>query len=195
MSRDGTDRRRLTERLIPSPVGALRLLADDDALCAVYFEREERPLPELRALDLVREGATPHPVLEQAARELREYFAGQRQTFTVPLRPSGTPFQLAVWKGLLEIPYGETRSYGEQARALGCPDAVRAVGAANGRNPISIIVPCHRVIGSSGALTGYGGGLPHKRWLLAHERPGAQLDLGRAVTASGRSRQPSPPRP
>jgi methylated-DNA-[protein]-cysteine S-methyltransferase len=110
-----------------------------------------------------------HPILEEAARQLRAYFAGRLWQFDVPLDPQGTDFQLRVWRALLGIPYGETRSYAKVATAIGAPKAVRAVGAANGANPIAIIVPCHRVIGSGGQLTGYGGGLPLKRMLLELE--------------------------
>jgi methylated-DNA-[protein]-cysteine S-methyltransferase len=117
-------------------------------------------------------------VLDETARQLREYFAGTRQTFDLPLAPRGSGFQELVWQTLLKIPFGETWSYGQLAKHIGRPSASRAVGTANGANPISIIVPCHRVIGANGTLTGYGGGLPAKRWLLAHEgAPGATLDL------------------
>ncbi len=112
----------------------------------------------------------PHPVLQQAKDELQRYFAGEKVIFSTPLDLRGTLFQIRVWRELCNIPYGETRSYGELALTIGHPNAPRAVGAANGANPIAIIVPCHRVIGSSGALTGYGGGLPTKFWLLALER-------------------------
>jgi methylated-DNA-[protein]-cysteine S-methyltransferase len=108
--------------------------------------------------------------LRSVRHQLKEYFAGTRHAFDLPLHPHGTPFQLEVWGALLAIPYGETTSYGVIAQRIGRRNAVRAVGAANGANPLSIIVPCHRVIGSNGDLTGYGGGLPAKRWLLAHER-------------------------
>jgi len=108
--------------------------------------------------------------LRQAVDQLGRYFAGERVQFTCPLDLHGTPFQLKVWNELTHIPYGETRSYSEMARAIGHPAAVRAVGAANGANPVAIIVPCHRVIGSDGSLTGYGGGLPTKAWLLALEK-------------------------
>jgi len=110
-----------------------------------------------------------HPILQQAKQELYRYFAGEKITFSTPLDLQGTPFQVAVWRELCNIPYGETRSYGELALTIGRPNAPRAVGAANGANPIAIIVPCHRVIGSSGTLTGYGGGLPTKSWLLQLE--------------------------
>lgn len=116
-------------------------------------------------------------LLNRVAAQLQEYFAGTRTTFDLPLEPSGTDFQLSVWELLRKIPYGVTTSYGELARRLGDPKASRAVGAANGANPIPIIVPCHRVVGSKGELTGFGGGLDRKRWLLEHE--GALMRLGR----------------
>ena len=115
------------------------------------------------------------PALAPYLRELNEYFDGRRSQFSVTLDLRGTPFQLACWNALLAIPYGETRSYGEVARAIGAPKAVRAVGAANGRNPVPIVVPCHRVIGAGGALTGFGGGLPMKRFLLDLEARHAHL--------------------
>ena len=149
----------LTMMTIDSPVGLLRLYADREALTGVYLPVQSAP--EARA------GRTP--VLALAAAQLAEYFAGARRDFDVPLGPHGTGFQRLVWAELEKIPYGATRSYGELARLLGRPAASRAVGAANGRNPISIFVPCHRVIAGSGALTGYAGGLAAKRWLLAHE--------------------------
>lgn len=115
-------------------------------------------------------------VLDRVEAQLKEYFAGWRTTFDLPLEPSGTDFQLSVWELLRKIPYGVTTSYGELARRLGDPKATRAVGAANGANPIPIIVPCHRVVGSKGELTGFGGGIERKRWLLEHE--GALMPLG-----------------
>jgi methylated-DNA-[protein]-cysteine S-methyltransferase len=145
---------------IQSPVGPLRLYARNDELSALY-------LPN--AGSVPDEPTKVTDVLAAAADQLREYFAGHRRAFDLPLAPEGTGFQQRVWTALLAIPYGQTRSYGQIAAAVGRPAASRAVGAANGRNPIAIIVPCHRVIGSSGQLTGYGGGLPTKRWLLAHE--------------------------
>ena len=152
---------------IPSPIGPLTAIASDQGLRALLLERESEgrvPTPE------VLDERPEHPVIEQTARELGEYFAGERTEFSVPLDPEGSEFQQAVWRVLREIPYGETISYGEQARRLGDMRKARAVGAANGRNPISIIVPCHRVIGSSGALTGYAGGLEMKRTLLELEQ-------------------------
>jgi methylated-DNA-[protein]-cysteine S-methyltransferase len=152
------------ERKLKTPVGELRLFATDQALLAVYLPKY-RHRPDYEALPV-----SSHPVLDRAATELEEYFRGERSTFSVPLSPAGTDFQREVWAALSEIPCGETRSYADIARALRRPKAVRAVGAANGRNPIPIIVPCHRVIGTSGELVGFGGGLPMKRWLLEHER-------------------------
>ena len=111
----------------------------------------------------------PTPLLLEACRQLREYFAGQRRSFQLPLAPQGTPFQQQVWQALAEIPYGETRTYGEIAEAIGRKGASRAVGAANHRNPLPIFIPCHRVIGANGSLTGYAGGLETKRFLLALE--------------------------
>jgi methylated-DNA-[protein]-cysteine S-methyltransferase len=150
---------------IDSPVGPLLLAADDDgALTHLLFGDEARPA----ALGAgVR--ADPAPFAALVA-QLDEYFAGARRVFDVPLAPAGTPFQREAWTALRTIPYGETRSYGAQAAAIGRPRASRAVGAANGRNPIAIVVPCHRVVGADGTLTGYGGGVATKRWLLAHEQ-------------------------
>jgi len=152
---------------MPSPLGPLTLVASDDALVGLYLQAREPG-----ALDAVPRAT---PLLEQAVDELREYFAGQRQRFELPLAPEGTPFQRDVWAALQAIPFGTTWSYARLARTVGRPAAVRAVGAANGRNPIALIIPCHRVIGADGSLTGYGGGLPRKRWLLAHE--GVDLPL------------------
>lgn len=146
-----------------SPVGRLLLTADERALTGIYFQGGYPAVGD----DWKERSA--HPVLRAAKRQLGEYFAGRRRNFDLPLAPKGTPFQLSVWKALLGIPYGKTRSYGDIARKIGKPKAVRAVGAANGANPIPLVVPCHRVIGSDGSLTGYGGGLPRKQRLLALE--------------------------
>jgi methylated-DNA-[protein]-cysteine S-methyltransferase len=145
---------------LETPVGTLILVAGDLGLRAVLFPGEELPAGAV---------AGTHPLLASAEHQLREYFAGERRTFELPLDPVGTPFQRHCWLALSSIPYGTTISYGEQARRLGHPRAARAVGAANGRNPISIVLPCHRVVGANGALTGYGGGLEAKRVLLEHE--------------------------
>jgi methylated-DNA-[protein]-cysteine S-methyltransferase len=145
--------------IVPSPLGPLGLVARGDELAAVHLP--DRPGPEIPRRET--------PVLALAARQLTEYFAGNRRVFDLPLAPVGTAFQRLVWTALLSISYGETRSYGEVARAIGRPRASRAVGAANAKNPIAIIVPCHRVIGASRELTGYAGGMAMKRWLLDHE--------------------------
>lgn len=148
-----------------SPVGRLTLVATDQGLSAILWENDDPNRVRLGPLV----AAPQHPVLEQTEQQLREYFAGTRTVFTVPLDMVGTEFQKKVWTALLAIPFGETRRYGELARQLGNPNAARAVGAANGRNPISIITPCHRAIGSNGSLTGFAGGLEAKRCLLALE--------------------------
>jgi methylated-DNA-[protein]-cysteine S-methyltransferase len=158
-------------KTIPSPVGALTLVASDKGLAAILWENDD---PERVRLEELAEDAT-HPVLVEAERQLGEYFAGKRQAFDLPLDFHGTDFQKRVWQQLLAIPFGETRSYGEIARALGQPTASRAVGAANGKNPISIVAPCHRVIGTNGTLTGFAGGLEAKQRLLALE--GLELAL------------------
>jgi methylated-DNA-[protein]-cysteine S-methyltransferase len=150
-----------------SPIGKLTLVSEGDALVGVYMESYE-PSPAERR---------PSPVLERAATQLREYFAGTRETFDLELKPRGTEFQRAVWSALAEIPFGQTVSYAHVAKRIGRPGAVRAVGAANGQNPIALIIPCHRVVGSDGSLTGYGGGLPRKKWLLAHESRQGQLTV------------------
>jgi methylated-DNA-[protein]-cysteine S-methyltransferase len=152
-------------KMMPSPVGQLKLVASDTGLAAILWENDD---PKRVRLDIVGEDPS-HPVLVETERQLREYFAGKRKTFNVKMEFAGTAFQRQVWKALLAIPFGETRSYGDIARALGNPAAVRAVGAANGKNPISIIAPCHRVIGANGKLTGFAGGLEAKARLLALE--------------------------
>ena len=143
--------------VMDSPLGALRICQEEDAIVGLYFG------------GTVSEGAPPTALLEKAKAQLEAYFAGQRKVFDLPLRLGGTAFQHAIWEALLDIPYGETRSYGQIAAAIGRPKAVRAAGQAIGRNPISIIVPCHRVIGQNGTLTGFGGGLPIKELLLKGE--------------------------
>ncbi|MGB3015575.1 MAG: methylated-DNA--[protein]-cysteine S-methyltransferase [Candidatus Nanopelagicales bacterium] len=147
----------------PSPVGILTLVASDAGLQGVWWPDDAR-LTQTGTLQ------PDHPVLAQATAELDEYFAGRRTTFDVPLDPSGTDFQRSAWDVLRTIPYAQTMTYAQQAAQLGDPAKARAVGAANGRNPISIIVPCHRVVGASGALTGFAGGLDAKQWLLQFER-------------------------
>lgn len=157
---------------VDSPIGPLTLVAFEDALTSIHFptgepyEADGPPAPD-------------HPVLAAASRQLGEYFRGERTAFDLPLQPTGTPFQLAAWTALTTIPFAETVSYGEQARRLGDARKARAVGAANGRNPLPIVVPCHRVVGADGSLTGFGGGMKAKAWLLGHEQQvaGAALAL------------------
>lgn len=156
---------------IPSPAGNLTLGATDHALVAVLFELGGGA----RSIGHDAVDDPGHPVLAAARQQLKEYFAGRLREFSVPLEPRGTEFQKSVWSALRTIPFGETRTYAQIAKQIGQPAAVRAVGAANGANPLSIIVPCHRVIGSSGSLTGFGGGLVNKALLLALEAP--QRDL------------------
>ncbi len=158
-----------------SPVGPLEIQADDAAVLGVFFSDTKKRAPTQPVSDTIP------PVLQQCLHELTEYFAGTRQTFSVPYRLEGSDFRLSVWQELARIPYGQTITYGEQARRLGNAKAIRAVGTTNGANPIGIIVPCHRVVESNGDLVGFGGGLSVKRWLLNHERqycPPAQLSLG-----------------
>jgi len=146
--------------LLPSPLGELTICADDLGITAVAFPGEVEAAP----------APNPNALVREAAAQLAAYFAGQRTRFELPLNAAGTPFQRRVWQALCAVPYGDTSSYGEIAAAVGNPRASRAVGLANGRNPIAILVPCHRIIGGDGSLTGYGGGLERKRWLLDHER-------------------------
>lgn len=158
-------------KIMHSPVGELKLVASENGLAAILWENDDPkrvPFPGM-------EEAPQDAVLLQAERELRDYFAGALSRFTVPLDFAGTDFQKAVWEALLTIPYGETRTYAQIARQVGRPAAVRAVGAANGRNPISIIAPCHRVIGSNGKLTGFAGGMETKAFLLALESKDGSL--------------------
>jgi methylated-DNA-[protein]-cysteine S-methyltransferase len=150
--------------VIDSPYGPLTLVADDGVLCGLYMTGQRHRPPEETFGD--REDL---PAFGEATDQLKAYFAGELKEFTLQLRLHGTPFQRGVWEQLRTIPYGETRSYGELAEALGNPTASRAVGLANGRNPVGIIVPCHRVVGANGSLTGYGGGLDRKQRLLDFE--------------------------
>jgi methylated-DNA-[protein]-cysteine S-methyltransferase len=158
-------------KLVTSPIGTLKLVASDEGLVAVLWEKD-RPR-RVNLPDLVENRA--HPLLIRTEKELHEYFSRSRKSFTVPLDMRGTYFQKQVWEALLGIPFGETRTYGQLANQLGNPKATRAVGAANGRNPIAIIVPCHRVIGFSGKLTGFAGGLDAKDHLLKLEGRGETL--------------------
>ena len=156
--------KRYVRTWMTSPVGRLELVASNEGLAGILWQRG-RP----HRLQTVAVQDDTHPVLVEAERQLAEYFSGRRKTFALKLAPSGTPFQRSVWNALLTIPRGETRTYAQIAGQVGRPTAVRAVGAANGSNPIAIVVPCHRVIGSTGNLTGFAGGLDAKAWLLALE--------------------------
>jgi methylated-DNA-[protein]-cysteine S-methyltransferase len=160
-----TTHKRYVYMWMDSPIGKLKLVATDDGLAGILWAKER---PNRVRLHVEAEDRT-HPVLVDTERQLAEYFAGQRTTFTLRLDPVGTPFQRKVWDALLTIPFGETRSYREIAAQIGSPRAVRAVGAANGRNPLSIVAPCHRVIGATGKLTGFAGGLEVKAYLLEME--------------------------
>ena len=149
--------------LIDSPLGELLALRDDVGITGLYLPTGKNAKTVNPAWSRDDDG------FDDLREQLGEYFAGTRRGFDLPLHPIGTQFQKQVWQALVDIPYGETASYGRTALAIGAPGGARAVGTANGQNPISIVVPCHRVIGADGSLTGYGGGLPAKQWLLAHE--------------------------
>jgi methylated-DNA-[protein]-cysteine S-methyltransferase len=153
--------------IIDSPVGRLRLVASERGLRAILWDAEDVSHVAAVGDEELVEGR--NPAIDQAIAQLGEYFAGTRRDFDLPLDPVGTPFQQSAWMVLRSIPYGQTMSYGQQARTLGDPKKARAVGAANGKNPLSIVVPCHRVVGSTGHLTGFAGGIDVKRWLLDHE--------------------------
>ena len=153
---------------VHSPVGLLTLVASEHGLAAILWPDDR---PGRVRLDIADE-VPDHPVLQETERQLAEYFAGRRTEFDLPLDPSGTPFQQKVWSALRSIPFGETRTYAEVATQIGHPGAARAVGAASGRNPLSIVAPCHRVVGTGGELTGFAGGLEVKARLLAFERAG-----------------------
>lgn len=153
-----------------SPIGWLLLTANEKALERIDFSEEPGTT------------ATRSEILQEAVRQLGEYFTGSRQTFDLPLHLRGTPFQQQVWSALLQVPYGQTASYKDIAQAIGNPKAVRAVGLANGRNPIPIIVPCHRIIGANGQLVGYSSGLWRKEWLLKHERSNGSMQHNKNLT-------------
>ena len=152
-------------RVVPTPLGALHLVCDGECLTGAFFEGQQYFPAGAAEWTAVGD----HALLESAARQVESYFAGTIKAFELPLAASGTEFQQKVWKALIAIPHGTVTSYGDVARALGLPQASRAVGAAIGRNPLSLVVPCHRVIGANGSLTGYAGGLGAKEFLLRHE--------------------------
>jgi len=169
------DRATTVKTAIHTPIGVLTLSATAEGLTGVYFEenrhgptREE--IEGWQAADLAQAGERASEVLVTTRAQLEEYFAGERTHFELPFAPRGTEFQQKVWLALREIPYGEVVSYSAIAERIGSPKAVRAVGAANGRNPLPVVVPCHRVVGANGDLTGFGGGIDRKRWLLEHEQ-------------------------
>ena len=175
------DKALLTATWIESPLGPMLAIAGDEGLELLEFVDRRALETELRGLRSrstrsARSGQAPaivpgeHPILSRTKDQMREYFAGTRRAFDIPLKQRGSPFQLAAWNALCEIPYGETRSYSDMARRVGSPGAVRAIGRVNGQNQLAIVVPCHRVIRSDGALCGYGGGKWRKQWLLDHER-------------------------
>ena len=155
-----------THTVVPSPIGPLTVVREDGALVRLAMS------PPGRFVD-AEIGERSDEGFDDVVRQLGEYFAGERTAFDLPLRPVGSPFEMAVWDQLTRIPYGRTRSYGYVAEAVGEPGGAQAVGAANGRNPIAVVVPCHRVIGADGSLTGFGGGMPAKRTLLDLERGAA----------------------
>lgn len=170
-----------THTVVDSPIGPLTLVASDRVLIALYM-REHRHRPESSAF-----GAATDEGFTDAIQQLDEYFRGERTEFALPMAAQGTAFQRKVWAALRGIPYGETVTYGQLAATIGRPTASRAVGLANGRNPISVVVPCHRVVGSNGKLTGYGGGIERKRFLLEHERRRTQPTLASASDGPDRS--------
>jgi len=167
---------------LSTPVGVLTLVATDDGLQEIRWSQGRPagapPLPDT-------DEDARHTVLADATAQLGEYFAAERRRFDLPLAPRGTEFQLRAWEALRQIPFGEVRTYAEQAAILGRPTAARAVGAANARNPLPIVVPCHRVIGADGTLTGFAGGLDAKRWLLEHERSHSGPLAGRTMALWG----------
>jgi methylated-DNA-[protein]-cysteine S-methyltransferase len=193
---DQRTRKRYVYKLVDSPVGRLTLVATDEGLAGILWEDDR---PRRVRLDIETED-NRHPTLIETERQLKEYFLGERKAFAVKLDLAGTAFQRRVWNALLTIPFGETRSYAQIARQIGKPGAMRAVGGANGRNPVSIIAPCHRVIGSTGALTGFAGGLDAKAYLLALEgQPlravAGQFNAPLPARHAGRSRSSGPSRP
>ncbi len=173
-----------------SPIGLLILKSDGEALTGIFMTGTYLNAPSRPPTDLDQWVLDPScEPLRKTARQLDEYFSGERRDFDLQLRLDGTDFQKRAWRNLMEIPYGGTRSYGEQARRIGNANASRAVGLANGKNPIPIVVPCHRVIGANGSLTGFGGGIDRKRWLLEHERLHALEPLNRSGSTAGLQRE------
>jgi O-6-methylguanine DNA methyltransferase len=176
-------------RWIKTPLGTLLAAAIEEGITRLEFDRESQPDQSHMGTACDLPEAQGH--LDQLESELVQYFAGERTAFSVPVLPSGSDFERRAWKFLCEIPFGQTRSYGQQAKAIAGPNAARAVGRANGSNPIAIVIPCHRVIGANGSLTGYGGGLDRKMWLLKHE--GAAPALFRPAEQPRRHRPSAAP--
>ena len=160
---------------IKTPLGIAKIVGDEDGVSVISVSDEGDPRAKLEQAKQF--SSTIPSVLQEAVSQLKDYFEGKRNDFTFKLNPSGTEFQQKVWKGLLEIPFGKTMSYMELSKKLGDVKAIRAVASANGKNPLWIVVPCHRVIGTDGSLTGYAGGLWRKKWLLEHENPSNQQSL------------------
>lgn len=152
---------------VTAPFGELTIVASDAGLRYVMFDNDAHPKP-VDTLAIADDES--HPIVALASAQLAEYFKGTRSEFDIPLDLVGTEFQIAAWKSLASIPFGTTTSYAKQAASIGRPTATRAIGAANGRNPVVIVLPCHRIVGADGSLTGFGGGLPTKQWLLQHEQ-------------------------
>ena len=173
----------LVRTTMPSPVGRLMLIASPRGLVAVLWQDEDGSRVRLAPLDAIASAPTD-PILAEARRQIALFLDGRLDRFTLPLDFRGTPFQCSVWQALIDIPYGRTRTYGEMAAQLGRPAASRAVGAANGKNPLSIIVPCHRLVGSSGGLHGFAGGLTTKRWLIDLEARHFEASLAARPAAS-----------
>ncbi len=167
-------------KMVESPIGGLKLVASKDGLAGILWEKDH---PRRVRLNIIAKDEN-HPILLEAERPLKEYFSGRRKAFDLKLDFAGTEFQKKVWQALLTIPFGETRSYGQIARQIGSPNAMRAVGAAIGKNPISIVAPCHRVIGSTGELTGFAGGLEAKAHLLGLEGSEAKRIKKAALTVA-----------
>lgn len=149
-----------------APFGVLTIVASDDGLRCVMFDKEVHP-KTFAGMTVVDD--TSHPVVARTVQQLNEYLQGTRMSFDLPLDVRGTEFQMHAWNALAKVPYGTTASYAQQAASIGRPTATRAIGAANGRNPVAVVLPCHRIVGADGSLTGFGGGLPVKKWLLDHE--------------------------
>lgn len=161
--------------MVKAPFGTLTIVASHSGVRFCMFDNDAHP-KSMAGMHIVDDAT--HPVVAQAVQQLSEYLAGTRTAFTVPVDLEGTDFQIAAWNALSKVPYGHTWSYLQQATSIGKPTATRAIGAANGRNPVVVILPCHRIIGANGALTGFGGGISTKQWLLEHEKKNSAVHSG-----------------